>query len=65
MWEFYEKMNFPERQMDIMRHAMPRGSTMALFVGFWAIGFLGFLLYTKRYFRLPSEQESASRETGI
>jgi hypothetical protein len=65
MWEFYEKMNFPERQMDIMRHAMPQGSTMALFVGFWVIGFLGFLLYTKRYFRLPSEQESASRETGI
>jgi hypothetical protein len=66
IWEFYEKMNFPEQQMDIMRqYAMPRGPTMALFVGFWVIGFLGFLLYTKRYFRLPSEQESASREIGI
>lgn len=66
MWEFYEKMNFPEQQMDIMRqYAMPQGSTMTLFVGFWVIGFLGFLLYTKRYFRLPSEQESVSRETGI
>lgn len=60
MWEFYEKMNLPEQQLDMMKqYGMPQGSTMALFVGLWAIGFLGFLLYTRRYFRLSSEQESA------
>ena len=58
MWEFYEKMNFPEQQMEIMKHyGMPQGSTMALFAGLWVFGFLGYLLYTKRYFAPLSEQE--------
>ena len=66
MWEFYEKMGFPQQQLDIMKHYdMPQGSSMALFVGFWAICFLGLLLYTKRYFGHPSEEESASLESGI
>ncbi len=59
--DFYEKMNFPEQQLDIMKqYGMPQGSTMALFTGLWFIGFLGYLLYTRRYFAHPSEQESAS-----
>ena len=53
MCEFYEKMHLPEQQMEMLRKvAMSQGPTMALFMGFWAIGFLGLLLYTKRYFKL-------------
>lgn len=56
MWEFYEKMNFPAQQLDIMRqYGTLQNFTMVLFSGFWIVGFLGYLLYTKKYFRRPSE----------
>lgn len=60
MWEFYKKMNFPEQHLEIMKqYGMPQASIMVLFFGLWFAGFLGYLIYTKRYFTLPSEQESA------
>jgi hypothetical protein len=66
MLDYYEKMNFPEQQLDIMKqYSIPQNYAMALFCGLSLVGFLGYLLYTKRYFRLPSEQESASWATGI
>jgi hypothetical protein len=60
MLDYYEKMNFPEQQLDaIKQYSIPQGYTMALFAGLWLVGFLGYLLYTRRYFVRPAEQESA------
>lgn len=51
MWNFYEKMNLPEEQLTIIKeYNMFEGSTMIWLCGFWFVGFLGYLLYTKRYF---------------
>jgi len=61
IWDFYEKMNFPQQQLDIMKQCnIPQNSTMVLFFGLWVVGFLGYLLYTRRYFGPPSEQDRAS-----
>ncbi len=60
MLDFYEKMDFPEQQLEIIRQCgIPQASTMVLFSVLWVAG-LGYLLYTRRYFRLPPEQENAS-----
>lgn len=60
IWDFYEKMNFPEQQLEVMKqYGVPQAS-IALFFGLWVIGFLGYLFYTRRYFKLPSDQESTS-----
>ena len=58
MPDYYEKMNFPEQQLDIMKQSIPQGYSMALFSGLWLVGFLGYLLYTRRYFARPAEQEN-------
>ena len=61
MLDFYEKMNFPERQLEIMKqYGMPEASAIGLFFGLWVVGFLVYLLYTKKYFAPPSAQENAS-----
>jgi MFS family permease len=49
--ELYEKMNFPEEQLKSMREFMPHNSTMVLmFVVSFAV-FLGYLLYTRKFFK--------------
>ncbi len=49
--DFYEKMNFPQEQLDIMKQCgVLQNSTMALFMGLWVVGLLVYLLYTRRYF---------------
>lgn len=55
LFDFYEKMNFPEQQLDIMKQwDVLQNSTMALFMGLWFVGFLVYFIYTRRYFtRLP------------
>jgi len=59
MLDFYEKMNFPEQQLEIMKQVgMPEASTMALFVGLWGVGLLVYLLYTKKYFPPPATQQN-------
>lgn len=61
MLEYYEKMNFPEQQMEIMKqYDMPPNSTMVIFFGVWVVGFLGYLLYTRRYFTSPSSHVGIS-----
>jgi flagellar biosynthesis protein FlhB len=52
MLDFYQKMNFPQQQLEIMKQCMPQAftSTMALFFSLWFVGFLVYLLYTKKYF---------------
>jgi hypothetical protein len=51
--EFYEQMNIPKKSLEIMQEfSMLHDTTMYLIVwGIMAIGFLGFILYTKRYFK--------------
>jgi hypothetical protein len=51
LMEFYEKMNFPAQQMELMKQMMPSGSAwMFLLMGAWGILLLGYLIYTKRFF---------------
>ena len=60
MLDYYEKMNFPEQQLDaIKQYSIPEGNSMILFCGLSVVGFLGYLLYTRRYF-IPGP----ARETG-
>lgn len=54
--DFYEKMNFPEQQLDAMKQIIISQDYMVLFLGLWAVAFLGYLLYTRRYFVRPPEQ---------
>ena len=54
--DFYEKMNFPEQQLETMKQFNISQGYMALFFGLWATGLLGYLLYTRRYFVPPAEQ---------
>jgi len=54
--DFYEKMNFPQQQLDIIEQYSISQDYMVLFLGLWAVGLLGYLLYTRRYFVPPPEQ---------
>lgn len=59
LMEFYTKMNFPAQQLDIMKQlTLPQTSWIVLFCGIWVIVILGYLLYTRRYFAHPSEQQN-------
>lgn len=51
--EFYEQMNIPKESLDMMKgFGMFQNPTMDLLVcGIGFIGFLGFVLYAKRYFK--------------
>ena len=63
MLDYYEKMNFPEQQLDaIKQYSILQGNSMILFCGLSLVGFLGYLLYTRRYFVRSAEQESASQQ---
>ena len=63
MLEYYEKMNFSEQQLEAMKqYSMPQGSSMALFCGISLIGFMGYLLYTRKYFVRSAEQEGALQQ---
>jgi hypothetical protein len=61
LFDFYKKMNFSDQQLEIMKqYITPHYFTMALFSGVCVVGFLGYLLYTRRYFVAPSTQEGGS-----
>ncbi len=63
MLDYYEKMNFPEQQLDIIKqYSIPQNYAMVLFCGLSLVGFLGYLLYTRRYFVCSVEQESTSQQ---
>jgi hypothetical protein len=50
--EFYEQMNMPKESLEMMKElGMFQGSTYLLVWGIGFIGFVGFMLYTKRYFK--------------
>jgi hypothetical protein len=63
MMDYYEKMNFPEQQLEIIKqYSIPQGYAMALFCGLWLVGFLGYLLYTRRYFVHTAGQEIGTQQ---
>jgi len=60
MLDFYENMNFPQQQLEIMKqYDMLESPAMALFFGLWVVGLLAYLLYTKKYFPPPATQQNA------
>jgi len=64
MQDYYEKMNFSEQQMDMIKQfGMPQNYAMALFCGLSLFGFLGYLLYTRRYFVPGPARETDSCQT--
>jgi hypothetical protein len=63
MLDYYEKMNFPEQQLDtIEQYSIPQYYAIAFICGLSLVGFLGYLLYTRRYFVRSAEQESAQQQ---
>jgi MFS family permease len=50
--EFYEQMNVPKESLEIMKELgiFHDTTTYLIFWGIMSIGFLGFLIYTKRHF---------------
>ena len=61
MLELYEKMGFPEQQLEVIEQSgIPDGSTIALSFGLFVAIFLVYCLYIKKYFSAPSAQESLS-----
>lgn len=51
LMEFYEKMNFPAQQLEIMRKmAITQSHSLTYICLFWVLFLLAFLLYTKRFF---------------
>lgn len=50
--EFYEQMNVPKESLDMMKElGMFQGPTHLLLWGIAIIGFVGFILYTKKHFK--------------
>jgi len=50
--EFYEQMNIPKASLEMIKElGMFQDSTYLLVWGIGFIGFVGFMLYTKRYFK--------------
>jgi len=57
LWELYEKMNFPAQQIEVMRQSgILENFNMVWYIVFWAAAFLGYLLYTRRFFTTSSAQ---------
>lgn len=51
LMEFYEKMNFPAQQLEIMRKmSFTQSHSLTYVCLFWGLLVLAFLLYTKRFF---------------
>jgi len=66
IWDLYEKINFPKQQMDMMKQSgVLQTSTMVVLGGLWSLGLLAYLLYIRRYFVSPPDQESPSQHSYI
>lgn len=58
--QLYEKMNFPAQQIELIKQSgMPQGPAMIWFFSAWFVGFLLYLLYTRRYFLNPASPKAA------
>jgi hypothetical protein len=60
MQTFYEKMNFPQQQLERMKQLnIPWEHAMGWWSGFWAVVVLVYLLYIRKYFTGASSEPSA------
>jgi hypothetical protein len=66
MVEFYEKMNLPAEQLEIMsQYDLMEKFPIALITGLWVVALLAYQLYIKRYFAgLPGVQNAHPTETS-
>ncbi|MGD0088767.1 MAG: hypothetical protein ABSE73_02500 [Planctomycetota bacterium] len=56
LMEFYEKMNFPPEQLELVKSfAQTQTPGMVLFFVLWCVVALAYLLYTRRYFVQPEQ----------
>lgn len=54
--ELYEQMNMPKESLEMMKElGMFQDSTYLLVWGIGFVGFVGFLIYTKRYFKVSTQ----------
>ncbi len=61
MLDFCEKMGFSQQQLDMLRdHDVAERSAIILLCGLWLVGFMGYMLYTRRYFVHSGAREGAA-----
>ncbi len=61
MTKFYEKLNLPEQQMEMLRQgAAPSQASSVVYTAVSVVGFAVFMLYLKRYFVAGSSVEAES-----
>jgi hypothetical protein len=64
LMEFYEKMNFPAQQLEIMRKmSFTQSHSLTYICLFWVLLVLAFLLYTRRFFVFQLALHERKRET--
>jgi hypothetical protein len=61
LMEFYEKMQFSARQLEMMKQlSLPQERWMLLSCGLWIVIALAYLLYIRKYFTPAAEQPGVS-----
>jgi len=56
--DLYEKMNLSPQELELIKQSvMSHYSGMTVIFGVWTAGLLGYLIYTKRYFKSPAIPE--------
>ncbi|MBU4212672.1 MAG: hypothetical protein KKD33_08835 [Verrucomicrobia bacterium] len=65
LMDFYERMNLPAQQLEIMKQFAQPAFWMVLLSVLWVVIVLAYLLYTRRYFVSPSDQQNISLEERI
>ena len=56
--EFYEKMNFPDQQLAMMKQLdLPQEPLMILICGMWIVVAMAYLFYTRRFFASGKAKE--------
>lgn len=60
LFDLYRKMNFPAEQIETMNQfGMPQGEAIIGFALAWFVGFLVYLLYTKKFFKPTAQAREA------
>jgi hypothetical protein len=63
LMQLYEKMNFAADQLDLIKQTgLPQNQSMTWFISAWFLGFLAYLLYTKKYFQGEPQNTRKSTE---
>lgn len=61
LMEFYERMNFPAQQLELLKpYTLRQEPWLVLFSVLWMVLALAYVLYTRRYFAKPPVEELAT-----